>query len=131
MMLLCLMISVGEDFESIGRRTIGLSQVKNHGRTCLEIPIINDEVAEPNEMFRLVLESNQDPSIRISLPSATIVIVDNDGSKYIPPNSELPVLVPPLYSGCGHNNRKDPPRKGQPPYKGHSSGHLSHSTGTF
>ncbi len=26
---------------------------------------------------------------------------------------------------------KDPPRKGQPPYKGHSSGPLSHSSSTF
>ena len=79
-----LLFSVSEDFLSLGRPTIGLAQARR--RTCVTIPIINDEIAEPNEMFRVVLERDAimtERNVRISVPFTTIVVVDNDASKLI------------------------------------------------
>ena len=46
---------------------------------CVNISIENDGVLEGNEVFFVELSTN-DPQVNLSFPSASVIILDNDGN---------------------------------------------------
>ena len=51
---------------------------------CREIPIFDDIICEADEVFNVVLQSN-DPAVNLIQPAGTVTIIDNDAGK----NSEF------------------------------------------
>jgi len=47
-------------------------------RDCVRIPIGNDSIAEPQEVFMVVINST-DPDVRLPTPMSTVTIEDDDG----------------------------------------------------
>lgn len=93
---------MNEDFLPITSNFVLLMDQEPQRRNCLEIDIINDDTAEPNEMFRVILQrdpSFTSPNINITVPSAIVVIVDDDRSKlkYNFHGLKLMASTPPLY----------------------------------
>ena len=53
-------------------------------RDCIEIAIVNDVIAEPNEVFEVVLTTDTDDAVVLDgADTATITITDNDIGKYV------------------------------------------------
>ena len=49
---------------------------------CVQIPIVDDTVLDPNEVFRVTLTtSTAGATVRSGLDSATVTITDNDQRK--------------------------------------------------
>ena len=78
-----IIVPVNEDFSPILNNFIVLAQEENLRRQCVDVPILDDDIPEPNEMFRVVLVRDPftSPNVVFSRGSAVVVIVDDDRSK--------------------------------------------------
>jgi len=47
-------------------------------RACVRIPMRNDSIAEPQEVFMVVINTT-DPDVRLPTPMSTVTIEDDDG----------------------------------------------------
>ena len=79
MFLIC--FSAFVDFDA---QVMDVSLSANETRDCVQIPIINDTVLDPNEVFRVTLTtSTAGATVRSSLDSATVTIIDDEPCKYL------------------------------------------------
>ena len=53
-------------------------------RDCVRIPVRNDGIAEPQEVFTIVINST-DPDVRLPTSMSTVTIEDDDGGTLQPP----------------------------------------------
>ena len=76
MLLPCLVILAAlDDYSGI---SVDLAFSGTVQRACVRIPIRNDSIAEPQEVFMVVINST-DPDVRLPTPMSTVTIEDNDG----------------------------------------------------
>ena len=47
-------------------------------RACIQVPIVNDVLAEDNEVFQVSLSTNQFATSVVGIATATVTISDND-----------------------------------------------------
>jgi hypothetical protein len=70
----------GVDYESLSSFPVTFSPGVTAGR--VRIPIINDDIVEGNELFRVLLMSTN-PGVLVTQDTATVGIIDTDGEGII------------------------------------------------
>ena len=82
MLLPCLVIlAAPEDYTGT---SVDLAFSGTVQRACVRIPIRNDSIAEPQEVFMVVINST-DPDVRLPTPMSTVTIKDDDSGTLQPP----------------------------------------------
>lgn len=69
------------DIGSIGNNFLALPQIGGILKQCFQIPIIDDDIVEPDETFKVILERLPDitaPNVKITTTEVTVKIIDND-----------------------------------------------------
>ena len=75
-LLPCLVIlAAPEDYMGT---SVDLTFSKTVRRDCVRIPVRNDSIAEPPEVYTVVINST-DPDVRLPTPMSTVTIEDDDG----------------------------------------------------
>ena len=75
-LLPCLVIlAAPEDYMGT---SVDLTFSKTVRRDCVTIPVRNDSIAEPPEVYTVVINST-DPDVRLPTPMSTVTIEDDDG----------------------------------------------------
>ena len=62
------------DFSSV---SADLTFDESTSRACVDIPIVDDQIVENPEVFRVVVDGD-DPDVVFDPPSSTVTIIDND-----------------------------------------------------
>jgi len=94
MLLPCLVILAAlDDYSGI---SVDLTFSGTVQRACVRIPIRNDSIAEPQEVFMVVINST-DPDVRLPTPMSTVTIEDDDGGTL---QSQLTVIT----INCGNRH---------------------------
>ena len=73
------MFSVISDF---GSQAMAVSLSASQTQDCVQIPIVNDVILDPNEVFEVTLTTTTTgATVRSGLDSATVTITDDDQGK--------------------------------------------------